>query len=96
MTLTNIQAIVKFKANAMHETGVVKGILRYLENEEKNSSKRVRRLCINLSEFGGFTEEHFREHYRRASAGTRWGSVELEIAKVPQGPELEITRIDFE
>ena len=49
-----------------------------------------------VSEFGGISEEHFKEHYRKESHGTKWEALELEIKRIPYGPELEITKLDFE
>ena len=80
----------------MHETHLIRNIFRYLEGEEQRSSRRIKNVHVSISEFSGLTGEHFREHYKEASRGTRWGSVALEIRKVPYGPELEITKIDFE
>jgi hypothetical protein len=59
------------------------------------TSKRIKKIYISLSEFGGISEEHFRQHYKKESAGTRWGDLDIEIKKLPYGPELEITRLDF-
>ena len=53
-------------------------------------------MSISLSGFGGISEEHFKKHYKKASLGTKWESLELEIKKIPYGPELEITKLDFE
>jgi len=80
----------------MHETHLIGNILQYLEKEEKLSSGRIKKISISLSEFGGISEEHFKEHYRKESLGTKWESLELEIKTIPYGPELEITKLDFE
>jgi len=79
----------------MHETHLIENILQYLDKEEKNSSRRIKKICIALSEFGGISEEHFRQHYKKESQGTRWESLEIDIQKVTYGPELEIRRLDF-
>jgi Zn finger protein HypA/HybF involved in hydrogenase expression len=79
----------------MHETHLIKNIFQYLDKEEKLSSKRIRKIYISLSEFGGIGEEHFKEQYKKESLGTRWEPLELEIKKIPYGPELEVTRLDF-
>jgi Zn finger protein HypA/HybF involved in hydrogenase expression len=80
----------------MHETLLIKNIFHYLDKEEKLSSKRIRKISISLSEFGGISEEHFKEHYRKESHGTKWEALKLEIKRIPYGPELEITKLDFE
>jgi Zn finger protein HypA/HybF involved in hydrogenase expression len=79
----------------MHETRLIENIFQYLDQEEKTSSRRIRKIYIALSEFGGINEEHFKEQYKKESQGTRWESLEIEIQKVPYGPELEIRQLDF-
>ncbi|MBN1526304.1 MAG: hydrogenase maturation nickel metallochaperone HypA [Candidatus Omnitrophica bacterium] len=79
----------------MHDTHILKNIFRYLESEETAASKKIKRVHISLSEFGSITKEHFMEHYREASKGTRWEGLELELSTVPYGPELEIKKIEF-
>ena len=79
----------------MHETHLIKNILRYLEEEEKASSGRIRKIYVALSEFGGISREHFLEHYRQESLGSRWNNLDIEFQKRVLGPELEITKIDF-
>jgi Zn finger protein HypA/HybF involved in hydrogenase expression len=80
----------------MHEKRLLENIFKYLEQEESSSSKRIKKMHISLSEFGGMDEEYFKEHYKNASCGTKWASLDIEIKKIPFGPELEITRLDFE
>ena len=80
----------------MHEKALFKNMFRYLGSEESRASRKIRKLCVSVSEFGGIKTEHFLEHYRNFSAGTRWEDVEIELKMMPYGPEFEITRIDFE
>jgi len=80
----------------MHESHLLKNIFEYLSKEQRLSSKRIKKIYISLSEFGGISEEHFKEHYKKESIGTQWESLEIEVKKIPYGPELEITRLDFE
>jgi Zn finger protein HypA/HybF involved in hydrogenase expression len=80
----------------MHETTLLKNIFQYLAQEEKISSRRVKKICISLSEFGAITGEHFSRHLKEESAGTKWESLDVEIKKIPYGPELEITKLEFE
>ena len=79
----------------MHETHIVENIFKYLEEEENASGRKIKRIHIALSEFGGIGKEHFLEHYQDASRGSRWENLEIEIKSIPYGAELEITRIDF-
>ncbi len=79
----------------MHETHLLEHIFSYLDKQEALSARKVLGICVALSEFGGISREHFIEHYQRASRGTKWESLTIEIQRIPYGPELEITRIDF-
>jgi Zn finger protein HypA/HybF involved in hydrogenase expression len=79
----------------VHETHLFNNILKYLEKEEKASSRTVSKICVALSEFGGLSENHFLEHFKEASARTRFAAIEIEITKIPYGPEFEITKIEF-
>lgn len=79
----------------MHETSLLKNIFQYLDQEEVISSRKIKKIYITLSEFGGLDEEHFRQHYRDLSAGTKWEALDIEIDKVVCGAELEITKLDF-
>lgn len=79
----------------MHETHIIDNILKFLKNEERDSSKEIGKIYVALSEFGGLSEEHFMEHYRDKASGTKWEALEIEFSKVPYGSELEITKIEF-
>lgn len=79
----------------MHETHIVGNILRYLEDEEKRSSKSVKKICMSLSQFGGISKGHFLEHYKEKTLGTKWETLDIEIKEIPFGPEIEITRIEY-
>jgi len=80
----------------MHETSLIKKIFQYIDRQEKLSSRKIKKIYVSLSEFGGIKEEHFKNHYRNEATGTRWERVDIEIKRIPYGPELEITRLDFE
>lgn len=80
----------------MHHSGLIKNIFQYLGEEEKLSSRNIKKIYISLSEFGGINEEHFKEQYKKESRGTKWESIDLETRRIPFGPELEITQLDFE
>ena len=79
----------------MHETHIVENIFKYLEEEEKASNRKIKKIHIALSEFGGISGEHFLEHYQDSARGSRWENLEIGITRIPYGAELEITRIDF-
>jgi len=79
----------------MHESSLLKNILKYLEGQEQASSRGIRKIYVSLSLFGGIKKNHFLEHYKEMSAGTKWESLDIEVKEIPYGPELEITGIDF-
>jgi Zn finger protein HypA/HybF involved in hydrogenase expression len=80
----------------MHEAHLIKNIFQYLQKEEESCSGRIKRICISLSEFGSLNEDFLRRQYKKESIGTRWESLEIEIKRIPFGPELEITKLEFE
>jgi Zn finger protein HypA/HybF involved in hydrogenase expression len=79
----------------VHEKHLFDKIISYLENEEKSSSKKIIKICISLSEFGGLSKEHFLEHFQEAAKLTRWKNLDIEFKSVPFGSEFEITKIVF-
>ena len=79
----------------MHETHITENILKYLDREEDSAQRRIKKICVRLSEFGGISPGHFLEHFREEAAGSRWQDLDVEVQNIPYGPELEITRIEF-
>lgn len=79
----------------MHETSLLKNIFDYLQQEEQQSCRKIKKIYLSLSEFGGLSQEHLKEHYRNVARGTRWETLDIEINKVPYGPELQITKLEF-
>ncbi len=79
----------------MHETHITENILKYLAREEGSSQRRIKKIYVRLSEFGGIAPGHFLEHFRDEARGSRWEGLEVEVQKIPYGPELEISRIEF-
>lgn len=79
----------------MHDTHLFKNILKYLEDQERSTSRRVKKVRLSISEFGSLSKEHLLEHFKEAIAGTRWRGLEVEIKTIPFGAELEITGLEF-
>ena len=79
----------------MHEIHLTENILKYLAREEASAQRRIKKIYVRLSEFGGISPGHFLEHFRESSAGSRWQGLEVEVQNIPYGPELEISRIEF-
>ncbi len=79
----------------MHDTHLLKNILKYFEDQEKLSSRKIKKAHFSISEFGSLSKRHFLEHYQQAVYGTKWQGLEIEINTMPFGPELEITGLEF-
>jgi len=79
----------------MHDTHLLRNILKYFETQEKLSSRRIKKAYFSISEFGSLDKEHFLGHYKQATSGTRWQDLEIAVNIIPFGPELEITELEF-
>lgn len=79
----------------MHETHLLRNILKYFESQERLSSRKIRKAHFSISEFGSLNKEHFLEHYRLATNGSRWQDLKITVDLIPFGPELEITGLEF-
>ena len=80
----------------MHETSLIKDMLLVAAQVRKeNGGKPVKRLTVELSEFGGMDEGHFRFHYAEEIKGTDWQGVSLEIKKVAFGEEAKLVSVTF-
>jgi len=79
----------------MHDTHLFKSILKYLEDQERLSSRKIKKVHLSISEFGSLSKEHLLEHFKEAVAGTRWQGLEVEVNIIPFGQELEITGLEF-
>lgn len=80
----------------MHDTHLLKSILKYFEDQEDLSSRKIKKIYVSISEFGALSKEHFLEHYKQIVRGSRWQALEIAIDIIPFGPELEITALEFE
>jgi len=78
----------------MHDTHLFKNLIKYLEKEE-SSCGRIKKIFINISEFGSLTREHFLEHFKEFAKGTRWENLGISLKKIPLGPEFELTKIEY-
>ena len=79
----------------MHETHILKNILRYLDEEENKSHRKIKKIELSLSEFSGFSEEHLRQHLKEETSGTNRENLKVEIKKIAFGPELKITKVYY-
>jgi len=81
----------------MHETGLIKNMLEAVHRvQEEHGGRKIAVITVEMSAFGGWDEEHFREHFREAVRGTPWQAARLDIKKVMMGPEAKLTSVTFE
>ncbi len=80
----------------MHDTHLFKSILKYLEDQERLSSRKIKKVHLSISEFGSLSKEHLLEHFKEAfSSNSRWQGLEVEVNIIPFGAELEVTGLEF-
>jgi Zn finger protein HypA/HybF involved in hydrogenase expression len=81
----------------MHETGVIEKMLEVLRRvQEEHGGRRIEVITVEMSAFGGWNEEHFRQHFQEAVEGTPWQDARLDIKKVMIGPEAKLASVTFE
>ncbi len=79
----------------MHEAHLFQNLIRYLEEEEKASDKKIRKISVNLSRFSGLSKEHFMSHFEEAALNSGGKDIEIDFKEVPYGPEFEITELEY-
>lgn len=80
----------------MHESGLIKNMLKIVEQVQREHQMRpVEGLTVEIAEFGGLTEEHFRFHFEEETRGTVWEGLILQIKKVPVGEEAKLVSVRF-
>lgn len=79
----------------MHDTHLLKNILKYFEDQEKLTSRSIKKAYFSISEFGSLTKEHFLEHFSQAVKGSRFRDLKVVVNIIAFGPELEITKLEF-
>jgi Zn finger protein HypA/HybF involved in hydrogenase expression len=79
----------------MHETHLFQNLVKYLDEEERTSDKKICKIHINLSKFGGLSEEHFLSHFSEIANDTKWKDLKIDFTSIPYGPELEITELEY-
>jgi Zn finger protein HypA/HybF involved in hydrogenase expression len=78
----------------MHETSLIKDMLAVAEKvRQENGSKAVTEMVVEISEFAGMDEEHFRFHFEQETKKTPWQDVKLEIQKRPYGLEARLVSV---
>jgi hydrogenase nickel incorporation protein HypA/HybF len=64
----------------MHELSLMADLLRKVERiADEQGGGRIARLTVRLGALSHFSPSHFREHFERASTGTRAQGAALDI-----------------
>jgi Zn finger protein HypA/HybF involved in hydrogenase expression len=79
----------------MHDTHLLRNILKYFQEQEELTSRKIKKAYFSISEFGSLNKEHFLEHYKQLVYGTRFQGLEIAVKTIPFGPELEVTGLEF-
>ena len=79
----------------MHETHLFQNLVKYLDEEERTSDKKISRIHVNLSKFGGLSKEHFLSHFAEVTKASDWKDLKIEFTDIPYGPEFEITELEY-
>jgi len=80
----------------MHETGIIDQMLQIAAQVQREHAGRpVSKFTVELSDFGGWDEAHFREHFEEAVRGSAWAAAALEVRRVKTGPEARLASVSF-
>lgn len=84
----------------MHESGLMRGLIRQLEElAESHACERLTGVKLSIRESGGYSPQHFVEHFQAAAAGSRaqGAAVDIEVVTDPLHlgpPQITIVSID--
>ncbi len=80
----------------MHETSLIKDMLATIAQVRKeHEGAPVKKINVELSDFSGMDEEHFRFHFDEETHGTELEGIGLEIIKVPFGADAKLVSVTF-
>lgn len=78
----------------MHESSLIKDMLNAADQVCREQGKKVvRKLTVELPEFGSLSEEHFRFHFDEEIKGTPWQNTALEIKRVRFGADAKLVSV---
>lgn len=86
----------------MHETGVVRNLVRQLETEARRiGAMRVLGVEVWLGALSQFSEEHFREHFVDEACGTlaEGATLRIDVSRDvvhPHAQDVMMTGIEFD
>jgi hydrogenase nickel incorporation protein HypA/HybF len=81
----------------MHEQALMDGLMRQLgQVADDERATRITAVRVWCGAFSHFTEEHFREHFERAAAGTvaEGAAVEVELSDDVTHPDASGVRVE--
>jgi Zn finger protein HypA/HybF involved in hydrogenase expression len=80
----------------MHETGVIDRMFQVAAQvQSEHGGRPIAKFTVELSDFGGWDEEHFRQHFQEALRGSAWAGACLEVRRVKTGPEARLAGVSF-
>ncbi|HQP92253.1 MAG TPA: hydrogenase/urease maturation nickel metallochaperone HypA [Candidatus Omnitrophota bacterium] len=79
----------------MHETTLIANMLSVVARVRDEQKKKVKRITVEIPEFGMMSQEHFRYHFEEEIKGTEWEGLLLEIKKVPSGVDARLVGVTF-
>lgn len=86
----------------MHETGIVKNMIRRLEAlAQEAGAERISRVQVQLGALSQFSPEHFREHFDDEAAGTlaEGAALVITVSEDPGDPHAQdvmVQNVDLE
>ena len=84
----------------MHESGLMRGLIKQLDElAQSHGSDRIVGVKLNIRESGGYSAEHFRDHFHAASTGSSAEDAAVDIEVVADelhlgSPQITIVSIE--
>lgn len=84
----------------MHESGLMRGLIRQLDAlAETHACERLAGVKLSIRDSGGYSPEHFAEHFRAAAQGSRAEHAAVDIELVTDqlqvgAPQITIVSIE--
>ena len=78
----------------MHESSLIKNMIAAIEQvRAENGARPVKRIEVELAQFGTMDEEHFRFHFKEAVKGTSLAKAKIDFTKVPFGTDARLVSV---
>lgn len=78
----------------MHEYTLIKDMLTVIEAvRREHESRPVKKITVELAEFGTMDEEHFIFHFHELCRGTDLENLKIDFKKVPTGVDARLVDV---